>query len=51
MKAQDIAVGLWSQATKLTLLFTEEETRVLERLDELHRNLPATLPKTPLFRH
>ena len=49
---QKVALDLFGHAVKFPLnLFAEEETRVNERLDELHRQLPSTLPEKRFFRH
>lgn len=52
MSINKTAKGLLSQALSLPMnLFADDESRVLARLDDLHRNLPATLPQKRFFRH
>ena len=52
MTFQDAAKGLIEQAVKLPLhLFADDERKVLERYDSLHRHLPDTLPEKRFFKH
>jgi len=46
------ALDLLSHAMKLPMnLFADDEKRVLDRLDDLHRHLPDTLPEKRFFKH
>jgi hypothetical protein len=52
MKSQPTPLGFLGQAIKLPFnLFADDEDRVLARLDELHKELPETLPEKRFFRH
>ena len=52
MTFQDAAKGLFEQAVKLPLhLFADDDKKLLERYDSLHRNLPDNLPEKRFFRH
>ena len=52
MKPQQSALGFFGQAMKLPFnIFADEEDRVLARLDELHKDLPETLPEKRFFKH
>lgn len=49
---QKVAFDLFGQAVKFPLnLFAEDESKVNERLAELHRQLPSTLPEKRFFKH
>lgn len=52
MKSHQSMFGYLGQAVKLPFnLFADEEDRVLARLDEMHRDLPAALPEKRFFKH
>jgi hypothetical protein len=52
MTLSQAALDLLGQAVKLPLnLFSDDEKRVYDRLDDLHRHLPDTLPEKRFFKH
>ncbi|MCA0203732.1 hypothetical protein [Pararhodobacter sp.] len=52
MTFSQAALDLLGQAVKLPLnLFADDEKKVYDRLDELHRHLPDTLPEKRFFKH
>ncbi len=52
MKSQPNTLGFFGQAIKLPFnLFADDQDRVLARLDEMHKDLPETLPEKRLFKH
>ncbi|MFN4099449.1 MAG: hypothetical protein ACK4GT_06700 [Pararhodobacter sp.] len=52
MTFQKAALDLLSHAMKYPLnLFADDDVRVLDRLDALHRQLPDALPQKRFFRH
>lgn len=52
MKSQFSTLGMLGQAVKLPFnIFADDEDRVLARLEEMHRDLPSTLPEKRFFKH
>lgn len=52
MKSHQSMFGYLGQAVKLPFnIFADVEDRVLARLDEMHRDLPKTLPEKRFFKH
>lgn len=52
MSFQKAALELLEHAVKLPLnFFADDEKKVLERYDSLHRHLPDTLPEKRFFKH
>lgn len=52
MTFSQAALDLLGQAVKLPLnLFAEDGQKVFDRLDDLHRHLPDTLPEKRFFKH
>ena len=49
---QPTPTGLFGQGFKLPFnIFADEEDRVLERLDALHKSVPSELPAKRFFKH
>jgi hypothetical protein len=52
MKTQPSALDRLGYAVKLPFnIFADDEDRVLERLDTMHRTMPDTLPEKRFFKH
>lgn len=52
MKPNTTALGLLGQAVRLPFnIFADDEDRVLARLDDMHKDLPETLPEKRFFKH
>ncbi len=52
MKTPLSALEFIGQAVKLPFhLFADDEKRVMERFDDLHKQLPDTLPAKRFFKH
>lgn len=52
MKTPTSALDRLGYAVKLPFsIFAEDEDRMIERLDAMHRSMPATLPEKRFFKH
>jgi len=52
MSAQPSTLGRIGNAVKLPFnIFADAEDRVLSRLEDLHKSVPATLPEKRFFKH
>lgn len=52
MKTMPETIGKLISAGKFPFaLFASDDSRINERLDELHRSVPSTLPEKRFFKH
>ncbi|WP_417587273.1 hypothetical protein [Pararhodobacter oceanensis] len=52
MTAQPSTLDRIGNAMRLPFnLFADDNDRMLERLDDMHKTVPTTLPKNRLFKH